>query len=188
MLAWSDVTLDCPGQVLLTCPSDTQLGVLAALAAGPEAVLPVGQEHFVTWLAGRTPSERSGTVQAESGSCTADLEAPWKLSLLVVAQGEPVGIQRIVAGDRWPQRRTVYTSGWVLRSHQGKGIGGAARKAVLDFAFTSCGAESARTHVLVDNLPSRRISERLGYLPLREKSFVEDGRELTEIVYELTRG
>jgi len=186
MVTWLDVALDGPAS--LVCPSMAQLQVLGALAAAPEAVLAVGQEHFVTWLAGRTASEIAASVKAEHGLCTAELDSPWKISLLLLCGEDPVGIQRIVSGERWPQRRTVYTSGWVLRSHQGIGIGGAARKAVLDFAFTSCGAEAARTHVLVDNLPSRRISERLGYRVIREKAFVEDGYELVEIVYELRPG
>lgn len=56
------------GDIALRPPSDDELVELAQRAARPDAVLPASQARFVTWIAGRTPSElarqRIARVQA----------------------------------------------------------------------------------------------------------------------------
>ncbi|MCW2542455.1 MAG: hypothetical protein JWM40_7 [Frankiales bacterium] len=186
-LTWSDRDLPCEVPARLVTPTEVLAAALAREASHPDAVLPAADEHFVTWLAGRGAREREvGILSSLPGPSALDLAAPWSLTLLLTVEGSPVGVQRLVSGDPWPERRVVYTSGWLLRRWQRQGLGKAARRAVLDFAFGDCGAEGARSHVLLENTPSRRISEGLGYRPVGEKAFHEDGRDLVEVVYEIT--
>ena len=187
-VTWSDRDLPTRLPARLVAPDPDRASALAREASAVDAVLPSANEHFVTWLAGKGESEReAGIVSSLSTSSSVDLEAPWSLTLMICLEGRGVGVQRLVSGDRWPERRVVYTSGWLLRRCQRQGLGRAARTAVLGFAFDECGAEVARSHVLVENIASRRISEGLGYRAIGEKAFQEDGRDLVEVVHEITR-
>lgn len=175
----------CPGAELV-CPTPDLVEALAGAAVAPDAVLPAADEHFVTWLRGRSAQERHDAVRDYLPVRSAiELDGPWNLALVITVDGMPVGAQRLTSADDWPVGRTVYTSGWLLRDWQGQGLGTAARRAVLAFAFRTCAAAKARSHVLVENTASRLISERLGYEVVKGQAFTEDGRELVEVVYEL---
>ena len=170
----------------LETPTDAQLEVLARLAARPEEILDADKSHFVKWMEGRTPGEiqRQRTARVQSNR---DLtrRPGWTLDLAVVADGEPVGIQSISGFDQWPHRRTVGTTSWLIRRSQRRGLGTRCRAAVLELAFQHLGAEAAKTWVLQDNHASIGVSTKLGYRIVGEDQIIEDGRELTEVVYQL---
>jgi len=170
----------------LEVPTDTQLELLARRAAEPGAILPRGDEYFVKWLAGRTPEaiERDRIARVRANR---DLTARpgWTLDLAVLVDGEPVGLQSVSGFDRWPARRIVGTTSWLLRSHQGRGIGTRCRAAVLELAFAHLKAESAKSWVLRDNRASVAVSTRLGYRHVATNRLEEHGLALTELVYQL---
>ncbi|MGW0160322.1 GNAT family N-acetyltransferase [Mycobacterium sp. NPDC003323] len=173
--------------VELAAPTDTQLAVLARYAATPEAVLPAAHTHFVKWIDGRTPTEIEQQRIARVRS-NRDLSAGpgWTLDLAVLVDGRPVGLQSISGFEQWPRHRVVGTTSWLIASHQRRGLGTAARAAVLEFAFAHLRAASARSWALDENVASAAVSTRLGYRMVGSESFVENGRPLTELIYELS--
>jgi RimJ/RimL family protein N-acetyltransferase len=173
---------------VMAAPTDAQLAELARYAATPAAVLPADQTHFVKWIDGRTPQEieRQRIARVQSNR---DLtrRPGWTLDLAVLVDGAPVGLQSVSGFEQWPQRRTVGTTSWLIAPFQGRGLGTRARAAVLDLAFVHLDAGAAKSWALEDNTASLTVSTSLGYRFVDSHVLVEDGRELTEHVYELRR-
>jgi RimJ/RimL family protein N-acetyltransferase len=88
----------------------------------------------------------------------------WHLPLLVWCEGELVGEQSVFAKD-FADRREISTGSWVGMAHQRHGIGAEMRAAALELGFAHLGAVAAVSSWLEGNDASRRISEKLGYLP-----------------------
>lgn len=174
------------GGIVLAPPTDAQLEVLARHAATPEAVLPVSQSHFVKWLGGRTPDqiERQRIDRIRSNRDLSKRPG-WTLDLAVLTDGAAVGLQSISGFEQWPLRRAVGTTSWLIASAQRHGIGTAARAGVLELAFAHLRAEAAKSWALVENVASVAVSTKLGYRFVDSHVLVEDGRELTEQVYEI---
>jgi RimJ/RimL family protein N-acetyltransferase/ribosomal protein S18 acetylase RimI-like enzyme len=173
----------------LQVPTDAQVEWLARCAAQRGAILPEGDEHFVKWLEGMTPEEierdRIARVRVNRDLAR---RPGWTLDLAILVDGEPVGLQSVSGFDRWPTRRIVGTTSWLLRSHQGRGLGTRCRAAVLELAFAHLEAESAKSWVLDDNHASIAVSTKLGYRHASTEQLEERGRVLTEHVYQLDAG
>ncbi|MFL1431333.1 MULTISPECIES: GNAT family N-acetyltransferase [unclassified Nocardiopsis] len=86
----------------------------------------------------------------------------WELPLVVVHEGEIVGVQDILAKDFAITRR-VSSGSWLGIKHQGKGIGTEMRAAMLHLAFDGLGARAAASEIIEGNFRSERVSRRLGY-------------------------
>lgn len=174
------------GGAQLRPPSDSQLATLARAAATPEAVLPSAQTHFVKWIDGRTPDEieRQRIARVRSNR---DLSGPgWTLDFAVLVDGRPVGLQSISGFPPWPRRRIVGTTSWLVADAQRRGLGTAMRAAVLELAFVPLQAERAKSWALEENVASAAVSTKLGYRKVGSETFPENGRMLTEFVYELS--
>ncbi|MCX6471274.1 MAG: GNAT family protein [Corynebacteriales bacterium] len=176
------------GAVLLHPPTDDEVAEVVRAASAPGAVLPPGDEHFVTWLAGRDPDglvrERVARV-ARNRDLTR--RPQWTLDLVVTVSGVAVGLQSLSGLTGWPTQRIVGTTSWLLADHQRRGIGTAARMGVLAFAFEHLNAEAARSWALAQNRASIAVSERLGYTLRSRREIVEDGHVLDECVHEIDR-
>jgi RimJ/RimL family protein N-acetyltransferase len=92
----------------------------------------------------------------------------WNLNLLVWEHGVLVGTQAVLATE-FAARRCVATGSWIGRAHQRRGIGTEMRAAVLELAFEGLGAVQAESGWLEGNDASKRVSEKLGYVPGRTK-------------------
>jgi len=86
----------------------------------------------------------------------------WSLHFLVRLDGRVVGMQGVDGVD-FAVTREIETGSWLGRRHHGRGIGTEMRAAVLAFAFDHLRATQARSGAFVDNGPSLRVSEKLGY-------------------------
>jgi len=86
----------------------------------------------------------------------------WSLGLVVVRDGEHVGVQEVRA-TQFPVLRTVGTGSWLGHAHQGQGIGREMRAAVLHLAFAGLGAHLAQSGAFEDNPASTAVSRALGY-------------------------
>lgn len=152
------------GDVHLHVPDDDVLLRLADLVARPEGVLPREQEHFVSWLAGHTPSDiRQRLITTTTRNRDLRAGHGWTLDLAVEVRGEVVGMQSLAGFDRWPTVRNVGTSSWLVRDAQRRGIGTRARCAVLDRAFGRLNAAAAFSWALPVNTASIAVTARLGY-------------------------
>lgn len=170
----------------LSAPTDEQLAVLARHAATPGAVLPATQTHYVKWIDGRTPEQIETQRIARVRSNRDLLTGPgWTLDLAVLVDGQPVGLQSLSGFEQWPRRRIVGTTSWLIAPFQRRGLGTAARAGVLELAFAFLGAEAAKSWALTENVASGAVSTNLGYRRIGSETFAENGRVLTEQVYEL---
>lgn len=88
----------------------------------------------------------------------------WNLPLGVYVDAQLVGVQGMQAND-FLICRTVETGSWLIPSARGRGIGRAARAAILGLAFGLLEAEWALTSAQVGNHASARVTESLGYEP-----------------------
>jgi RimJ/RimL family protein N-acetyltransferase len=103
----------------------------------------------------------------------------WNLGLAVVSDGQPIGIQNMMARD-FAVRRTVATASWLGQAYQGRGYGTEMRAAILALAFDGLGAEVAESGYFPGNEPSARVSEKLGYTPNGEEIFGVSGQRTVE--------
>ena len=171
----------------LEAPTDADLAALARATSARGAILTARQAHFVTWLRGRTPDEiRNETIARVQRNRDLTQRPGWTLDLAVIVDGVPVGMQSVSGFDRWPRRRVVGTSSWLLATSQHRGLGTTCRAAVIEVAFSHLRAERARSWVLADNHASTAVSEKLGYQLVDTRRITEDGRIHTERVYELS--
>lgn len=97
----------------------------------------------------------------------------WALPFAILADGQVVGTQSVMADD-FAVTRWVETGSWLGIPFQGKGIGKEMRAAVLQFAFDALGAEYAGTGAFHDNASSLGVTRSLGY---RENGFFVANRE-----------
>jgi len=88
----------------------------------------------------------------------------WHLPFLVWCEGELVGTQSVIAKE-FASRREISTGSWLGLAFQRHGIGTEMRAAVLELGFSHLRAVAATTAWLEGNDASRRVSEKLGYLP-----------------------
>lgn len=95
------------------------------------------------------------------GACTPD---SWTVPFTVRHRGMLVGLQDLAA-EHFAVTRKVSTGSWLGAPFQGNGIGTEMRSAVLQFAFDHLKADRADSGAFLDNEPSRRVSEKLGYRP-----------------------
>lgn len=109
----------------------------------------------------------------------------WTLALTVIAGGRPIGIQDLMAKD-FSHRRSVSTGSWLGQAYQGHGYGTEMRAAVLGLAFEGLGARAAESGYVAGNAASRRVSEKLGYLPNGEGTVAPRGEPLAEHLVRVT--
>jgi RimJ/RimL family protein N-acetyltransferase len=86
----------------------------------------------------------------------------WRLGLVVVHDGRPVGMQDVI-GSEFAAFGTVTTFSWLAADSRGRGLGLEMRQAALQLAFDGFGAAEAGSDAFVDNAASNRVSETLGY-------------------------
>ena len=110
----------------------------------------------------------------------------WTLAFAVLADGDIVGTQDLMAED-FAGARSVSSGSWLTRSAQGRGFGVEMRAAVLHLAFAGLGALEAQTSAWIDNPASQRVSLRLGYQHEGECLLARRGEPTRHLRYRLTR-
>lgn len=103
----------------------------------------------------------------------------WTLGLAAFLDGEPIGIQDLTSRD-FAGRRSVITGSWLGKDYHGRGLGTEMRAAVLWLAFEELGALEAESGYIDGNDASRRVSEKLGYLPNGSRLEAPKGTPVTE--------
>jgi RimJ/RimL family protein N-acetyltransferase len=169
----------------LRMPSAEELSDLADLAA--DGIHQPDRRPFLASWPGMPPPDRARAViqrhwQHLGGWSPHD----WTLDLAVFTDGQIVGQQEI-SGRDYPVLREVSTFSWLGVRHHGSGIGTEMRAAVLHLAFAGLGATDAVSGAFDDNIPSLRVSEKLGYQPDGIELAVAHGRVTTTRRLRLTR-
>ena len=152
------------GRVELRLPTDDELVALFDAAAEHGVHDPAEMPFMSPWTDQPADALRLGGLQWH-WRCRAELSPEaWNLAFGVFVDGVPVGGQDLGAKD-FRTLREVTTGSWLLRSHQGQGIGLQMRTSVLNLAFAGLGADWARTEAFIENAASLGVTRRLGYEP-----------------------
>jgi RimJ/RimL family protein N-acetyltransferase len=142
------------------------LPLLDRLAAiGAEGVHePDAMPFSVAWTDGTPQEVGRGVFQHVLSTVAGWQPDNWTMSFAVLAEGELVGRQDLMA-RRFAVTGEVETGSWLGLRHQGRGIGTEMRAAALELAFAGLGARAATSAAMLDNPRSLGVSRRLGYRP-----------------------
>ncbi|MEV5880278.1 GNAT family N-acetyltransferase [Streptomyces sp. NPDC052101] len=148
-------------RIELRWPSPEDLDALAERAV--EGVHAPGFMPFFSQWTDGTPEEVARRVLQRHWNAMASWSPEdWTLYLVVVHDGEVIGSQSLGARDFGVTREVLLTS-WLSRSRQGEGLGGHARAAALELAFTGLGAEQAFSVVRQGNDASQGVCRKFGF-------------------------
>ncbi len=147
-------------ELVLTTPDLVLRGMTEEWSRQLAGVVPDDLEHHprLTHL-----SPAADVLQAywlNKGTWSVD---DWVLELVVLRDGEPIGLQAL-EGKGFRVGRTVDTHSWLVAPARGLGLGKQMRAAVLSLAFEHLGAVAAVTEAWDDNKASLGVSRSLGYV------------------------
>jgi RimJ/RimL family protein N-acetyltransferase len=172
-------------RLVLRLPRENELPALTRAAR--EIAAPGEPRLQMPWMYEPSPAMEQHLVQRYWRSLAHWEPESWHLVMAVYADDEPIGVQDMWASD-FARTRSVGTGSWITRSQQGKGLGTEARAAILELAFSSLGAEEARTEYYDGNVASERVSRKLGYAANGERlAYLEGSGQVTEYHLRLTR-
>jgi RimJ/RimL family protein N-acetyltransferase len=147
-------------RVELRYPTDRDLVALAALSGD------IHDDDFLpfagTWSLLPDGERERAVLQFHWGRRGDWSPHRWRLELVALVDGEVVGTQGAMADD-FAITRTFTTGSWLGRAHQGQGIGGEMRAAILHLAFVGLGALRAETDAVEGNDASLGVTRKLGY-------------------------
>ena len=168
-----DLRLRTP-RLELRLPTDDDL--LELMRVAREGVVEEGRTFFaVPWHELPSPAFERQFLQHWWASRGSWSPTNWALGLAVVAGGQPMGVQDVMARD-FAVRKTVATASWLGRAYQGRGYGTEMRAAVLALAFEGLGADRAESGYFPGNAQSAGVSAKLGYVDNGDQIF-SVGRE-----------
>jgi RimJ/RimL family protein N-acetyltransferase len=138
------------------------------------------------WTRG-TPDEVARSVLAYQWNARAQVSPTrFVLELGVLVDGEPVGVQGLVA-DEWRVLRRVQTGSWLGSAHQGRGLGTRMRVLALELVFAGLGAREATSGAFADNPASNAVSRRVGYEPNGTVHVIREGAAVPHHDYRMSR-
>jgi len=147
---------------------------------------PSEMPFLVPWTDLPSPELERSFLRFMWGTRASWSAADWRLPFVVVEGGRAIGVQELRATG-FAERRTVETGSWLGRASQGRGLGTEMRAAVLHLAFEGLGAQAATSGAIEGNGASRRVSEKLGYVPNGVAIVAPRGTPLQEHRYLLRR-
>jgi ribosomal-protein-alanine N-acetyltransferase len=115
---------------------------------------------------------RQARALMEEGLC-------YELAILLKPDSEIVGVVSFVKVNK--KHRNAELGYWVGKPHWNKGIATEAAKRILKFGFDELGLERVFSKCFFDNLPSRKVMEKLGmeyegkfrHEVLKENNFID---------------
>jgi RimJ/RimL family protein N-acetyltransferase len=162
----------------LRLPTDSDL--LALVKVARAGIMEEGRIFFAApWHELPSPAFERQFLQHWWRSRGSWSPTSWSLGLAVVAEGQPIGIQDVMA-EQFAVRKTVATASWLGAANQGRGYGTEMRAAVLALVFDGLGAQSAESGYFTGNAASARVSEKLGYVPNGEEVYAVAGERVVE--------
>lgn len=181
------LTLGVPSRAIELRPaSDVDAVVMGRIV---HDLLPDRERHFTPGLSsklGATAEETAENFVARTAENRAAMSAEaWSVPFAVVLDGEVVGMQSTMADD-FPLARSVRTGSFLDAAVRGRSVGTLARALVIEFCVSVLGAQEMLTGHMTANHASRRVSERLGYTPIRTEPQEFDGATYTKHLLRLS--
>ncbi|KJS54264.1 GCN5 family acetyltransferase [Streptomyces rubellomurinus subsp. indigoferus] len=172
-------------RIELRYPTADDLDQLAdQAAAGVHA--PGFMPFFSQWTEGDRETVTRRVLQRHWRAMAEWTPEDWTLYLVVVHDGEVVGSQSLGAIDFGTTREVLLTS-WLGLRHQGSGLGGHARAASLELAFTGLGADQALSVVRQGNDASQAVCRKFGFVHDGSQTNAVRGERAVSDRYRLTR-
>lgn len=150
----------------LRIPTDDELIALAALAG--EGIHDPGWMPLMGWTDQPSPLLERGVLYWHWGRRGDWMPTSWNYNPVAFVDGAVAGTQGMSAIN-FGKLGVVETGSWLGRRFQGQGLGKEMRAAILHLAFAGLGAIEAISGYWHDNVPSKRVSEGLGYEPNGEQ-------------------
>jgi RimJ/RimL family protein N-acetyltransferase len=152
-------------------------------------LLPDHERHFTPRLSARRGAVAEETVEnfrARTAENRVAMSAEaWSVPFAVILDGEVVGMQSMLADD-FLTARSVRTGSFLDAAVRGRSVGTLARALVIEFCVTVLGAREMLTGHMTANHASRRVSERLGYVPIGEEPHDVNGVTYTSHLLRLS--
>jgi RimJ/RimL family protein N-acetyltransferase len=170
----------------LRLPTDDEIAAVA-LAVKASGIHGETIPFVVDWANRPSPEFERGVARFHWAQRAAFTPEAWNLPLSAFMDGEPIGTQDIGA-TKFADHRSVATGSWLLKNHQGQGLGKEMRAAVLELAFVGLDAYEALSESRVGNEGSAGVSRSLGYEAngMKRTSFGDQVDD--EHLWRLTRG
>ena len=169
----------------LRYPSDDDLETLVGLAGEP--IHDPGFMPFSIPWTRAAPPQREQNALRYWWRVRAGLDVDnWSLPLMVIDEGQAVGVQDL-NGIHFPVTRSVVTASWLVQRHQGLGVGKEMRAAVLHLAFAGLQAVEAHTSAFEDNPASLGVTRAIGYRANGSEIEDREGRPVRHLRFVLTR-
>lgn len=169
----------------LRLPTDDEIAA-SALAVKAHGIHGDTIPFVVDWASTPSPEFEMGVARFHWSQRAAFAPESWNLALSAFIDGEPIGVQDIGA-TKFADRRSVATGSWLLKNHQGIGLGKEMRAAVLELAFAGLDAHEALSESRVGNEGSFGVSRSLGYEANGMKRTSFGGQVDDEHLWRLTR-
>jgi RimJ/RimL family protein N-acetyltransferase len=140
----------------------------------------------MSWTAHRDKEETRVFLKRLEDDFAAGKGITWGVRLA----GDFCGIFSIISILR-SHRALRYDRGelayWCMPQHQGRGIMSEAGQAVIGYAFGKLGLNRLVVAHHLENVPSRKLIERLGFKPIgiEHQAFMKNGRWIDTKIYEL---
>lgn len=138
---------------------------------------------FVNWDSGTRGQIAQSIAQYQWNTRAALCIEDWTIEFTVRVDGRAVGVQGVSARD-FVATRSASTGSWLSLHEQGRGYGTQMRRAALTAFADHFDAEVFHSAYFTSNIASRRVSEKLGYLPDGVKTIVGQGGQGGQAVLE----
>ena len=170
----------------LRLPTPENLAELAA-RAGDEVHQP-GTAPFpiVGWTPAPSPRRERTLLQYHWRSLAEWVPERWNLVLVANADGSVVGSE-LLSAAHFAVTRTVTTGSWLVREHQGRGLGKEMRSGALALAFNGLGADAANSASFDTNEASIAVSRSLDYEENGVSVRALGTSRITELHFRMTR-
>lgn len=140
----------------------------------------------ITWTEVPPPQQQRNTIQFLWSQRATWKPDDWHLTMAVVIDGEPAGVQGVGA-KHFALRRVASTGSWLGRRFQGHGYGKEMRAAILHLMFEGLGATRCESGAWADNAPSLGVSRSLGYEENGDEWLLRRGVSTRQIGLSLSR-
>jgi RimJ/RimL family protein N-acetyltransferase len=145
-----------------------------------------GVSEHMSWSAHRDKKETGAFLERVENDLAIEKAITWGIR----SMGEFCGIFSIINILR-SHRALRYDRGelayWCATKHQRKGVMSEAGQSVINFAFRKLGLNRLVVGHHLENVPSQRLIERLGFKPIgiEHQAFMKGGRWIDIKIYEL---
>ena len=88
--------------------------------------------------------------------------------LITLPDDQVIGGAGLVHPDDWPRHELTW---WLMPDHRSHGYATEASRAVIEFGYSVLGWPQVETHMRDENLPARKLAERLGGTLVQRQTF-----------------